>query len=407
MISVNEALERVLGAVPALPPRQVSLRGAAGRFLAEDVKASHSSPPFDTSAMDGFAVRAADLAAASERTPVRLPNAGEVKAGEGRPFRLEPNSALRINTGAPLPEGADAVVRIEDVRVEADAVRFTAPVDVGNNLRRRGEDFADGACLLRAGRRLDSAEVGVLASMGRDGARVARRPRVALFSTGDEIVEPGTPLPAGSIYNSSRYALMPLLEGFGAEVHDLGRIPDDEAATRQALGAAALQFDFMVTTGGVSMGSRDFVRPVLMSLGVEEIFWKVKQRPGKPLFFGKADSCLVFGLPGNPVSVYVTALVYVRAAIRKAQGALDLELPWLAAETGAEFRKPPGLTVFARANLSPGSGPSEPLRVIPAPAQGSHQFSGLAGSVGIVRLEEDWDAVDAGRKVPFLGLAGF
>lgn len=406
MISVEEALQRVLGAVPPIAQRHVSISGAGGRYLAEDVEATHSSPPFDTSAMDGFAVRAADLAAASENSPVRLPHAGEVRAGESRSFRLESNSALRINTGAPLPEGADAVVRIEDVNLQEDAVTFVSPVAPGNNLRRRGEDFVEGARLLQAGRRLDAAAIGVLASMGRRSVCVARRPRVALFSTGDEIVEPGEPLPYGSIYNSSRYALAPLLEGFGAEIHDFGRIPDDEASTKRALGDA-LGFDLIVTTGGVSMGSRDFVRPVLLDLGVEEVFWKVKQRPGKPLFFGKKDACLIFGLPGNPVSVFVTALVYVRVAILKSQGALAVELPWTPVEAGAEFRKNAGLTVFARANLSSDAGPSALPRVVPSPAQGSHQFSGLAASDGLVRLEESWDDVGKGRSLQFLRLSAF
>lgn len=406
MISVDEALQRVLGAAPSAARRQVSLRGGAGRFLAEDVAATHDSPPFDTSAMDGFAVRAADLRPATKEGPVKLTLAGEVNAGEERSFHLEAGSALRINTGAPLPAGADAVVRIEEVEVGENAVSFTAPVETGANLRRKGEDFAEGDRLLRAGRRLDAAMIGVLASMGRESIDVARRPTVALFSTGDELVEPGQPLPPGSIYNSSRFALIPLLEGFGAEVHDMGRIPDEESATRDAL-KEGLKFDFIVTTGGVSMGSRDFVRPVLLDLGVEEVFWKVKQRPGKPLFFGKREGCLVFGLPGNPVSVFVTALVYVRAALLRAQGAVDVELPWSRVQAGAEFRKNPGLTVFARANFTEQKEDDALPRVVPAAAQGSHQFSGLAASDGIVRLEEAWDGVEPGRVMHFLRLRDF
>lgn len=406
MLGVEEALQLVIGSARLLEPRSVGLRDAAGRFLAADVRAAHDSPPFDTSAMDGMAVRAADLRSASAASPVLLPLDGEVSAGANVTPALRPGAALRINTGAPLPAGADAVVRIEDVVLDTGApgagrVSFSAPCAEAANLRRRGEDFAAGSVVLTAGRRLNAAAVGVLASLGCDSAPVTRPPRVALFSTGDEIVEPGQPLPPGSIYNSSRYALMPLLAGFGAEVHDMGRLPDEPAATLRAL-ERGLDFDAVVTTGGVSMGSRDFVRPALHDLGAEEIFWKVRQRPGKPLVFATHGGTLFFGLPGNPVSVFVTALVYVRAALLRLQGASDLGLPWRMAAVARPFRGARDLTVFARADLATGGEAGDLPSVVPAPAQGSHQFSGLASSAGLVLIPEGTEQLPAGDRVRFL-----
>ncbi len=406
MISVNEALQQVRSAVRILPTRTERLMDAAGKYLAEAIVATHDSPPFDTSAMDGFAVRVADLGGALPDRPIRLPMAGEVAAGESRPYKLPGGTTLRINTGAPLPEFADAVVRIEDVKFDGDMVLFTKSVAAGHNLRRRGEDFGNGDQVLEAGRRLDSTAIGVAASVGRASVPVRRRPRVALFSTGDELLEPGEDLVPGSIYNSSRFALAPLLKGFGAEVYDLGKIPDDERATASAL-SEGLDFDVAVTTGGVSMGSRDFVRPALLKLGVEETFWKVNQRPGKPLFFGTTSSCLVFGLPGNPVSVFVTALVYVRTALLALQGASKLELGWIAAEAAADFRKDAGITVFARADIVSGGGGEALPKLVPSTAQGSHQFSGLSASDGIVWLEEDWANVAKGRPLRFLPISRF
>lgn len=401
MISVEEALDRVLSAVRPLPPQGVGLRSAAGRYLAERVLAAHDSPPFDTSAMDGFAVRARDIGAATAGAPVTLRVQGEVIAGDGRPQQLEPAAAIRINTGAPLPSGATAVVRIEDVQWDRESVRISASVAEGENLRRRGEDFTTGQELLRPGGRIDAAAAGLLASLGRGRVRVARRPRVALLSTGDELIEPGEPLPPGKIYNSSRFALLELFSRFGAEVHDLGCVADDRGATRRTL-ERGLGFDVLVTTGGVSMGSHDFVRPMLIESGVKEVFWKVRQRPGAPLFFGTTDDTLCFGLPGNPVSVFVTALVYVRAALLRLQGADSAELPWVTAFAAGEFSKKPGMTLFARAGLAQGVGRRESPRVVPASAQGSHQFSALASCAGIVRLPEDSGSIPAGEPIDFL-----
>lgn len=410
MISVAEAINLVIKSAPRLSTQDCALEHLNGRVLAEIVAAPHDSPPFDNSAMDGFAVRAADLADAKAQHPVLLRNQGEIAAGDGAHTKLRPGAALRINTGALLPLGADAVVKIEDVSLEGASVKFSAPVPVGMAVRRAGEDYCTGQEMLSPGRLLDPATIGLIASMGMASVRVARKPSVALIATGDELVEPGTPLRAGQIYNSTRHALIPLLRSFGAEVHDLGSVTDDAIATRERL-AEGLRHDVMITTGGVSMGSRDLVRPTLAELGVREVFWQVKQRPGKPIYFGAAANSgsgrhgtLCFGLPGNPVSVFVTALVYVRAAMLAMQGASDTALPWRPAIAGTDFKNTTGLTVFTRVNLAPAPHASGLPVVVPAPAQGSHQFSALSSSAGLVRIPEASATIASGQRLEFLDL---
>lgn len=392
MISVSEALGRVLAESDRLPIQTVSLENAAGRVLAAEIRATHDSPPFDTSAMDGFAVRCEDV----RKLPTGLPLQDEVIAGARGRMSLAEGSTIRINTGAPLPRGADAVIRVEDTRLSGGGVEFSLPVAAGQNVRRAGEDYKSGDCLLHAGRRLDARSVGLLASLGRARVPVARRPRAALLATGNEVLDPGEPMEFGKIYNSSRYALRAFFEGIGIEVHDLGTVGDSPAATREAL-AEGLRFDMLITTGGVSMGTHDFVRPGLLELGAREIFWKVKQRPGAPMFFARAGQTLCFGLPGNPVSVYVTALLYVRAAALRMQGVEEVALPWRRTRAGATFRKPAGLETYMRADASEGE-----ATVAPSAGQGSHQFSALAASSGIVRIGEGIEEIRAGETVDYL-----
>lgn len=313
MISVEKALDLISAEIRPLPIQTTDLFGAKGRILGESLSATHSSPPFDASAMDGFAVRVEDCQS-GENGSVRLDIQGEILAGQDGNDPLKARHALRINTGAPIPPGADAVVRIEDTAIFGDEVEIHVPPKSGTNLRRAGEDYRDGEVLLHAGQRIDSRTVGMLASLGCAEVPVARKPRVALLATGDELVEPGGKLEKGQIFNSNRYALAAQLAAWGAEVHDLGLVQDTLESTKTAL-TRALKFDVAITTGGVSMGSHDFVRPALADLGAKEIFWKVRQRPGKPLLFTKKGDCLCFGLPGNPVSVYLTAVLYVRSTL--------------------------------------------------------------------------------------------
>lgn len=401
MISVNKALDLILAETSQPKQQWTHLSNAAGRYLAEPACASHDAPPCDNAAMDGFAVHGNDLALAGSSAPVRLPIQGEISAGATVPTHLESGKVWRINTGAPLPEGADAVVQIEHVETSDSHATFTAPARPGLNIRRAGEDFRLGQTLIESGWRLDARAIGVLASLGIDRIAVHRRPRVALLSSGDEIIEPGLPLEFGQIYNSSGHALPPLLEAFGAEVHDLGQVGDTLEETRAAL-ERGLAYDMLVTTGGVSMGSRDFIRPALMEIGAREVFWKVSQKPGKPIFLAKHDSTLCFGLPGNPISVFVTALIYVRAAVLKFQGASQVDPPWRAIETGADFKASPSVTVFARADLNMDNPSGATPKAIPSTRQGSHQFSSLITAAGLVRLEPGAGTIPAGALVDFL-----
>lgn len=404
MIGVEEALERVLARVTPRPVERVGLRDCAGRVLAEDARAPHDSPPFDTSAMDGFAVRSVDLAASrgSGAARARLPIQSEVSAGDSGRAALTAGHAIRINTGAPLPDGADAVVRIEDVVIESGYVDLPGRVEPGGAVRRAGEDYRAGQVLIPAGRRIDARAIGALASIGVARPAVAARPRVAVLASGDEIVEPGHPLRFGQIYDSTRYALMAALERVGAEVMDLGHVADDPEAVRGAL-SRGFEFDFLITTGGVSMGSRDFIRPIALELGAEEIVYQVRQRPGKPLFIAAAPTgAMMFGLPGNPVSVMVSALVYVRAALLRAQGASQIHLPWRRARMAAPFKKPEGWTLFTRADRSQADARAEMPEVVPSPGQGSHQFSALVAAAGLIRVGEPCGGVSVGDEVDWL-----
>lgn len=400
MISVREAVEATIAAAPRPGTERVRVAEAAGRVLREEIRAPHDSPPFDVSAMDGYAVLARDLERASEAAPVALPVAGEANAGGGATI-LEPGTALRINTGAPVPAGADAVVPVERVVARGDRVEFREPVAAGFAIRRAGEDYRAGRAMARPGRRLDPVGLGLLASMGLAEVEVARRPRVALLATGDELVEPGRPLGFGQIYNSTRPALAALLRAWGAEVADLGTASDEPGATRDAL-ARGLEFDMLVTTGGVSMGSRDLVRPTLLELGAAEVFWKVAQRPGKPLFVARRATdgreTLCMGLPGNPVSVVATAILYARAALLAMQGADFRAIPATRAIARADFRGAPGLTVFARAIREADGG------LVPASGQGSHQFAALAESDALAIVPPDRETVRAGEEIDAIDL---
>ncbi len=323
MLDFEDALARLLaGAVPVRETETVPTQAAAGRVLAHALRSSIDVPPLDNTSMDGYAVRCADVPAAGTRLVV----AQRIAAGSVGHV-LAPGTAARIFTGAPLPAGADAVVMQELCAVEGDAVTVNHVPHVGEWIRRRGEDIAAGAEVLAAGTRLSAAHVGVAASVGAAQLIVFRRLRVALFSTGDELAMPGEALKPGGIYNSNRYTLRALLEGLGCEVADLGIVPDSREATRAALRAAAAGNDLILTSGGVSVGEEDHVKPAVEAEGALDL-WKIAIKPGKPLAFGKVGAgetaAAFIGLPGNPVSSFVTFLMLVRPFIRKAQGAADV-----------------------------------------------------------------------------------
>lgn len=324
MLTLDEALGRLIGAIrPLAETETVSTFESLGRVLAEDVRSALDVPPQDNTSMDGYALRCADVPTAGTRLPVsqRIP-AGVVGAA------LQPGTAARIFTGAQIPAGADAVVPQEQCEVDDAGVRIGVAPEPGRWIRRRGEDVMRGAVVLAAGSRLTPQAMGLAASVGAASLRVARRPRVALFSTGDELVMPGQPLKPGAIYNSNRFTLRGLIQALGCECNDLGIVPDNREATRAALRRAAQGNDLIVTSGGVSVGEEDHLRPAVQAEGHLDL-WQVAIKPGKPLAFGEVrrddgSTAWFVGLPGNPVSSFITFVLAVRPLLLKLQGAAAL-----------------------------------------------------------------------------------
>lgn len=326
LLSVEEALARVLAAIPVLGLENVELTAALGRVLAETVQAGRDLPPWDNSAMDGYALRAGDVAGASHAQPARVTVLGEVPAGAVAKRAVGPGEGYRILTGAPMPPGADAVIPQEEVRREGQSVVVSRPVPVGDFVRPRGEDILAGDVVLEAGTLLTPAALGVLAALGRPIVRVFQRPRVAILSTGDELVDLGAAAGPGQIANSNSYTL-------AAQVREAGGVPVTLGIARDAREELEERFrwglgaDVLVSSAGVSVGDRDFVREVMEKLGAELDFWKVSMRPGKPLTFGRLGGRPFFGLPGNPVSSMVTFELFVRPALRRMGGHTRLQRP--------------------------------------------------------------------------------
>jgi molybdopterin molybdotransferase len=355
MFTLDEALARlVAGAAPlAIAQTQtVSTFEALGRVLAADVASLIDVPPADNSSMDGYALRAGDVSASGAELPVsqRIP-AGAV----GQP--LAPGSAARIFTGAPIPPGADAVVMQEQCEALDDGarVRILAVPAASQWVRRRGEDVRRGATVLARGTRLTPQALGLAASVGAAQLTVLRRPRVALFSTGDELAMPGEPLRAGAIYNSNRYTLRGLLQACGCDVGDLGIVPDRLDATRDALRRAADGHDLILTSGGVSVGEEDHIRPAVAAEGRVEL-WQVAIKPGKPLAFGSVGRALFLGLPGNPVSSFVTFLLAVRPVLRALQGMPTDLPPAIALRADFDWPQPDRRREFLRVRLNDAGG---------------------------------------------------
>jgi molybdopterin molybdotransferase len=313
LLPVDEAISLVLQRVPTPAPEAVSLNEAAGRVLFEPLFASHSQPPFDASAMDGYAVRAADVAVGQAQRVV-----GMSRAGKGFDGQLGPREAVRIFTGAPVPMGADTVIMQEQAEVRGTDVLFSVEPRQGHSVRPLGSDFAAGQQLIDTGTLLSPFHLAVAAAANTARLSVAKRPSVALLSTGDELVPPGSLLRPDQIVASNSYALAPLLRPYAEDVVDYGIARDDKDELRSRLTAIfATEPDVLITTGGASVGDHDIVQDLLIEMGVALDFWRINMRPGKPLMFGTFGKTLVFGLPGNPVSALVTALVFVKPALRQ------------------------------------------------------------------------------------------
>ncbi|HUH12995.1 MAG TPA: gephyrin-like molybdotransferase Glp [Longimicrobiales bacterium] len=418
-LPVAEARERILAAVSPLPPAQLPLLDALGLGLAEEITSPVDHPPWDNSAMDGFAVRAEDVRGASPESPVLLEVTQDIPAGAFPSGEIGAGQAARIMTGAPVPSGADSVIRVEHTdawesepwaRGPQDRIRVLRPDDAGRNIRRRGEDLNQGQPVLRRGTVLRPAEVGVLASVGRTTVRVHRRPRVAILSNGDELVEPEeiAQVEAGrKIVNSNAWSLAASVLVAGGTPVPLGIARDDEDDIRAKLAPALADADLLVTSAGASVGEHDLLKRVLDGLGMELGFWRVQMRPGSPFSFGtvpreEREPLLVFGLPGNPVSALVTYEVLVRPALLRLMGRSRVGPVALRVRAAERIGSKRGLTHFLRVRLERGRDGLWEARL--TGPQGSGILTSMAEADALLVVPLERDAVEAGEMVVALPL---
>lgn len=393
LLAFEEALTRILDRARPLPAERVPLEQAVGRVLAEPALSRTDLPPFASSAMDGFAVRA-------DETPGSLPISARVAAGSPSLTPLPQGAAATIATGGAVPDGADAVVPIERADEADGQVQIVEAVQPGAHIRPRGGDVREGAVVVSAGTRLGPAQIGALAAAGVGEVRCSQRPRVAVLATGSELRPPGEVLGAGDIFESNRPMLAAALAAAGADLELLPVVPDEEAAHREAL-ARGLAADVLVTSGGVSVGPHDLVRRVAAALGVEEVFWGVAIKPGKPLSFGVRDATLVFGLPGNPVSSLVGAILFVRPALLAQQGIAD---PWPAfevARTASALRRNTYRDEFLRARRTFAE---DGVRVEPITGQESHMIVRASSADTLVHVPRGSGEIAAGETVRYVAV---
>jgi molybdopterin molybdotransferase len=393
MLSIDEALGRILEHVRVLERETVDLADAAGRVLAEQTRAHVDLPPFDSSAMDGYALRSADA-------PGELPVVARIAAGSPAPRPLGPGEAMGIATGGVVPEGADAVVPIELVAEADGRVRIPDPVAGGAHVRPRGGDVAKGDPVVGAGVRLGPTQLGALAAAGVDRVQVARRPRVAILATGTELRPPGSELAPGEIYDSNGVMLVAQSVAAGADAERLEAVADDEAAHRAAL-EEGLRRDVLVSSGGVSVGPHDLVRSVGAELGVEEVFWGIAMRPGKPLWFGVRGNTLVFGLPGNPVSSLVCFELFVRPALLALQGFGRPRPPFETGRLARKVRRNDARDDLVRARRHV---KADGVELEPLTGQESHMIARAAEADALVLVPRGDGEVAAGESVQYLRL---
>src|SRR5580704_4924613 len=383
----------------------VALRESMGRVLAQDIIAPLNVPPFDNSAVDGFAVRGDDLDAGAEK---RLAIVDRVAAGHAATHAVKAGEAIRIFTGAPMPAGADTVFMQEDCRVDGNTVVVPPGLKSGANRRLAGEDMRVGAVALPAGRRLAVQHVALAAALGLTRLDVHRRVRVALFSTGDEIVEPGSALPRAALYDSNRYLLSALIARFGAEVTDLGILGDDQKALAAAITAAAAGHDLVLTSGGVSTGEADHVRSAIESIG-RIVFWRVAIKPGRPVAMGvvpakkSGEGAAFVGLPGNPVAVFVTFVRVVRPLLLRLAGALPEPLIAMPARAAFSYKKRKGRREYVRVALRQASDGA--IEAFKHPQDGAGVITSLTETDGLAELPEEITDVEPGATIGFLSYA--
>ena len=392
MLPVEEAQERVLAEVAELGTEEVPLLETHGRVLREDVLAPFDTPAADNTAMDGYAVRADDVADA----PVELRVIEDLPAGKVATRRVEPGTAIRIMTGALMPEGADCVANVEITDAGAEIVKVLEPVKRGANVRSRAEDMAAGDVVLTAGIPIRAGEIGVLAGVQKSVVRVARMPTVAILSTGDEIVEIDRPRVPGKVVNSNAYSLSSLVREAGGIPRMLGIVADTRDATVAAI-ESALDCDFIVSSGGVSVGAYDFVKEALDLLGAETKFWQVAMKPGKPVVLSKLRGRVYFGLPGNPVSCMVSFLLFVAPSLRKAMAQTrNILPPVVKTRLAAAMRSKGDRRTYHRVRVVAESGL---LVAHPRQAQGSGVSTSMVEANGLAILEAGVTSVDAGTLI--------
>jgi molybdopterin molybdotransferase len=406
-LPVAQAQEFIARLVPRVAAvESVALRSALGRVLARDIVSAIDVPSHDNSAMDGYALRGADLAAGSD-TVLRV--AGTGFAGQAFDGAVPPGHCVRIMTGAVMPAGLDTVVPQEFTKSEGnDAVRVPAgAVRAGDNRRLAGEDLARGSAALRAGRLLRPADLGLLASLGQGEVPVFRKLRVAFFSTGDELRSIGEPLDEGCVYDSNRYTIWGMLQRLGCEVIDLGVVRDDPAALRAAFSEAAASADAVITSGGVSVGEADHTKKIMAELG-DVLFWRIAMRPGRPMAIGRITSrghdAILFGLPGNPVAVMVTFYAFVRDALRAMSGMAPEAQPLLRAACTTLLRKKPGRTEYQRGIVTRAA--DGRWQVAITGSQGSGILSSMSAANGMVVLHHEQGNVAAGDEVDVIAFDG-
>jgi molybdopterin molybdotransferase len=394
LISLEDALARIFEQVRPLDAEPVPVAAAAGRVIADDARSLVDLPPFASSAMDGFAVRSSD-------TPGRLPVVARIAAGVPAPRALEAGEAMGIATGGVVPDGADAVIPIEYVVENDNDVEIEHTVGQGDNVRPRGSDVSAGDVVVAQGSRLGPAQIGALAAAGLVEVSAARRPRVVVLATGTELRRPGEPLGPGEVYEANGVLLATAFASAGADVATLPTVADDASAHRRAL-ESGLEADVLVTSGGVSVGPHDLVRGLLAELGVEEIFWGLAVKPGKPLAFGVRGSTLVFGLPGNPVSSLVGAEVFVRPALLALQGASVPGPVYSAGSLASAIRRNKQRDEFVRARSLPSA---TGVVLEPITGQESHMIARAATADALVYAPRGDGELAAGDTVRYLPLA--
>lgn len=399
LMSIDDAVAIIAARVTAVSETEIiALSDADGRVLASDIKATLPLPPFTNSAVDGYAVRSADLPREAEAA---FPVMGRVQAGSSAPVAIRPGHAIRIFTGAPMPPDADTVFMQEDTRLdEAGMVVLPAGLKVGANVRPVGEDIAEGQVALAQGQQLRPQDVALIAAFGLTRIEVRRRLRVAVFSTGNEVVSPGEPRGGAQLFDSNRFMLASMLKRLGCEASDLGILRDDRVSLAAALQQAANKYDLILTSGGVSTGEEDHVKASVESIG-KLVLWRMAIKPGRPVAMGVIDGTPFIGLPGNPVASFVTFAYVVRPTILALSGTPQTRFVPVAVRAAFSYKKKSGRREYVRVNLRKGrDGVREAIKF---PREGAGLLSSLVDTDGLIELAEDVTSVESGQTVGFLG----